>query len=260
MSLLQQAIEQLSQNKIHAAPVSAPAAVRKYLQSNVLADAISVKASIHYTSLSGKKKQRDVIIRRLLKSGRHLFMEALCVAINQPRLIKVDQISRIEDSVSQRVYTDPFAFIEQCLKIELPPDIAGSDSQPLDDELFTAIRLARAEITALMFFSRADHDVADGEVDVVIDYVHQRCQHLTFKDEDLRKYLMALAPDPDSFNTAIRQIVKREDWILQMFIEHMIALITKDMKITPEESELAQQVISLAENEGYKIEYEKRAE
>ena len=260
MSLLQQAIEQLSQNKIYDVPASAPAAVRKHLQGNVLADAISVKASIHYTSLSGEKKQRDVIIRRLLKSGRHLFIEALCLAINQPRLIKVDQISRIEDAVSQRVYTDPFAFIEQCLKIDLGPEIKGETPVSLDDELFTAIRLARAEITALMFFARADHELAKEEVDVVIEYVHKRCQHLTFKDEDLRKYLMTLAPDPDSFNTAIRQIVKREDWIVQMFIEHMIGLITKDLKITPEESELAQQVLALAENEGYKIEYEKRAE
>ena len=260
MSLLQQAIDQLAQNKIYAVPAKAPSAVRKHLNGNIVADAISVKAHIHYTSLSGNEQNREVIIRRLLKSGRHLFIEALCVAIKEPRLIKVDQISKIEDSATRRIYTDPFAFIEQCLKIDVGTDLPIRNEVSLNDELTTAMRLARAEITALMFFARADRQLLPEEVDVVIQYVHNRCQHLTFKDSDLKKYLTTLAPDPDSFNAAIRQIIKKEAWILQMFIEYMMRLIAKDLKITPEESELAQQVIALAENEGYKIEYEKRAE
>lgn len=260
MSLLQQAIDQLSQNKAYAIPASAPPIVRKHLSGNIIADAISVKAEIQYTSLSGKDKQREVIIRRLLRSGSHLFMDALCVEINEPRLIKVDQISRIEDKGTHRVYTDPLVFIEQRLKIRLESATQPTAAESLNDELMTAIHLARAEITALMFFARADRKLLPEEVDTVIDYVHHRCQHLTFQDKDLRSYLMGLTPDPASFNAAIHAIVKQDSWILQMFIESMMSLIAKDLTITPEESELAQQVIALAEKEGYEIEYEKRPE
>ena len=269
MSALQQAIEQLSQNKTYSIPASAPANVRKHLGGNIVADAISVHASIHYTSLSGKDQQREVIIRRLLKSGPHLFMEAFCPIIKEPRLIKVDQIITIEDLVSHYVDNDPIHFIEHRLGISLSPEQPQSPTPAeqtqqekdfeLNGELFTAMRLTRAEMTALMFFARADRELLPEEVDVVIDYVHRRCPHLTFKDADLKNYLVTLAPDPESFNAAIHQIVQKEPWVLQMFIENMMALIARDQKIAPEESELAQQVIALVEKQGFEIEYEKRS-
>ena len=267
MSVLQQAIDQLAQNKSYSIPASAPTNVRKHLGGNVVADAMAVHALVHYTSLSGKDQQREVIIRRLLKSGPHLFMEAFCPSIKEPRLIKVDQIISIEDVVSHYVDNDPFHFIEYRLGISLaPPEQPQQQIQPseqekdfaLNGELFTAMRLTRAEMTALMFFARADRELLPEEVDVVIDYVHRRCPHLTFKDADLRNYLMTLVPDPDSFNVAIHQIVQKEPWILQMFIENMMTLIARDQKIAPEESELAQQVIAQVEKQGFEIEYEKR--
>lgn len=268
MSALQQAIEQLTQNKVPSIPTSAPANVRKHLGGNIVADAISVHASVHYTSLSGKDQQREVIIRRLLRSGSHLFMEAFCPIINEPRLIKVDQIISIEDIAAHYVDNDPIHFIEHRLGISLSPAQTQPLEQPqpspqekefeMNGELFTAMRLTRAEMTALMFFARADRELLPEEVDVVIDYVHRRCPHLTFKDADLKNYLVTLVPDPESFNIAIRQIVQKEPWILQMFIENMMTLIARDQKITPEESELAQQVIALVEKQGFEIEYEKR--
>lgn len=261
MSVLQQAINQLSQNQLYTLPESAPENVREHLKGDVLEDAVSVRARVHYTSLSGKEQNREVIIRRLIKSGRFFFLEAFCTEINEARLIKVDQILSIEDLASRRVYDDPVVFIQKRLGMEMPELPARSQQKedvPLDDELLTAMRLTRAEMTALMFFARADRELSSQEVDTIIRYVHQRCLHLSFKDSGLRDYLMTLAPDPESFNAAIHQIVTKEAWILQMFIEYMMRLIARDGKITKEESQLAQKVISLAEDQGYEIEYEKR--
>ena len=68
--------------KAHQQPVTNPE-VQKHLQSkNVLASGISVLAEVDYTSLSGNAQHRDVVIRRVMKSGKDIFIDAFCLGIS----------------------------------------------------------------------------------------------------------------------------------------------------------------------------------
>lgn len=252
--------------KAHQQPVVTPE-VQKHLQSkNVLAAGISVLAEVDYTSLSGKAQHRDVVIRRVMKSGKDIFIDAFCLSIKAPRLIKVASIQKIKDKKSEQEFTNPAEFFENILGIDMVEQPQkgfdlNSIQTPLQasasskGELKTAIARTRNEITALMFISGVDGSRDHVEFEQIAQYVHRRCPDLVFKDEDLYQYLNMLYPDQESFYQSMERILGNEGWVVKLFLEHMIHLISSDGKIDEKERIFLAEVMTILKNEGFVIKF-----
>ena len=252
--------------KAHQQPVANPE-VRKHLQSkNVLASGISVLAEVDYTSLSGNAQHRDVVIRRVMKSGKDIFIDAFCLGIKAPRLIKMASIQKIKDKKSGQEFTNPAEFFENVLGVDMAEkpqkgfDL-NSIQTPLQasnssrGELKTAIARTRNEITALMFISGVDGNRDHIEFEQIAQYVHRRCPDLVFKDEDLYQYLNMLYPDQESFYQSMERILGNEGWVVKLFLEHMIHLISSDGKIDEKERIFLAEVMTILKNEGFVIKF-----
>ncbi len=252
--------------KAHQQPVANPE-VQKHLQSkNILASGISVLAEVDYTSLSGNAQHRDVIIRRVMKSGKDVFIDAFCLGIKAPRLIKMASIQKIKDKKSGQEFTNPADFFEDVLGVDMEekpskgfdlnsiqtPLQASSSSR---GELKTAIARTRNEITALMFISGVDGNRDHVEFEQIAQYVHRRCPDLAFKDEDLYQYLNMLYPDQESFYQSMERILGNEGWVVKLFLEHMIHLISCDGKIDEKERIFLAEVMTILKNEGFVIKF-----
>ncbi len=246
--------------KNRSQPIKNPE-VRKHLQSkNILASGISILVEVDYTSLSGKSQLRDIIIRRVIKSGKDFFIDAFCLAIQAPRLIKIDSIKRIKNKKTNQEYMSPKAFFEEVLGIEFNKDqtlnnIHSSLQTAPQGELKTAINRSRSEITALMFISGIDGSREHAEFEQIAQYVHRRCPDLVFKDEDLYRYLNILYPDRESFYQSMESILRKDAWIIKLFLEHMIHLITSDGKIDTKERVFLAEIITILKNEGFIINF-----
>lgn len=252
--------------KAHQQPVANPE-VRKHLQSkNVLASGISVLAEVDYTSLSGNAQHRDVVIRRVMKSGKDIFIDAFCLGIKAPRLIKMASIQKIKDKKSGQEFTNSAKFFEDILGVDMvekpqkgfdlnsiqTPLQASNSSR---GELKTAIARTRNEITALMFIAGVDGNREHVEFEQIAQYVHRRCPDLVFKDEDLYQYLNMLYPDQESFYQSMERILGSEGWVVKLFLEHMIHLISSDEKIDEKERIFLAEVMTILKNEGFVIKF-----
>lgn len=253
--------------KEHSTPVANPE-IQKHLKSkNILASGISVLAEVDYTSLSGKKQHRDIVIRRVIRSGKDIFMDAFCLEIKAPRLIKISNIQKIKDKKSSKEYDNPFDFLENQLGIELEEKKSSSSfdlnsiQSPLQasssskGELKTAIARTRNEITALMFIAGVDGKRQQEEFSQIAQYVHRRCPDLVFKDEDLYQYLMMLYPDQESFYQSMERILGNEGWVVKLFLEHLIHLISSDGTIDEKERIFLAEIMTILKNEGFLIKF-----
>lgn len=254
--------------KAHQQPVANPE-VQKHLQSkNVLASGISVLAEVDYTSLSGNAQHRDIVIRRVMKSGQDIFIDAFCLGIKAPRLIKMASIQKIKDKKSGQEFTNPADFFENVLGVDVNEKAAGAPRFDLNSiqtplqassaskgELKTAIARTRNEITALMFIAGVDGNRDHVEFEQIAQYVHRRCPDLVFKDEDLYQYLNMLYPDQESFYQSMERILGNEGWVVKLFLEHMIHLISSDGKIDEKERIFLAEVMTILKNEGFVIKF-----
>ena len=69
---------------------------------------IAVKACISYESISSNVKKREFLIRRIIKNKSDYFIDGIALDIKAPRIIKVNQISCIEDLSTNMLYSDPY--------------------------------------------------------------------------------------------------------------------------------------------------------
>lgn len=243
---------------------SKPKEVEKHLQSkNVLASGISVGVEIEYTSLSGNHQDRNVIIRRVIKSGNELFLDAFCQEIKAPRLIKVSAISRIVDKKSNETFSDAELFLEDILGIDLgyrpttlSPTTAGKAlPSGMAGEMKTAIDRTRNELTALLFVSGMDGVRDQKELNQIADYVHRRCPDLTFDNDELFRYLRLIYPDSESFYYSLERILGQDGWIVKLFLEHLMKLIAADGVIHDKEKLFLAEFLRVLEGEGFDVEF-----
>ncbi len=247
-------------------PVSNPE-VQKHLNSkNVLASGVSVLAEVDYTSLSGNPQHRDIVIRRVMKSGQEIFIDAFCLGIKAPRLIKMSAVQKIKDKKNDKEYDNPADFFADVLGIDLDEKTApafdlNAIQSPLQaktastGELKTAISRTRNEITVLMFIAGVDGNRDHVEFKQIAEYVHRRCPDLNFKDEDLYRYLNLLYPDRESFYQSMERILGKEGWVVKLSLEHMIHLINSDGKIDEKERFFLAEVMTVLKNEGFVIKF-----
>lgn len=238
---------------------------------NLLAGGISVKVKMKYVSLSGDPKDRPVVIRRVFKNGSHVFIDALCLDINAPRLIKLENIKQITDVASENVYVNVPQFFEQVLGIDLS-DVPLSQQKPAmpqskeamprsstltgsGSEMKTAIDRARYEITALLYISGIDGDRDERELQKVVEYVHKRCPDLSFTDEALMQYLKMNYPDTQSFYYALERILGKEGWVVKMFLEKLMELIVADGKTDEKEKLFLADFLAILQDEGFELNF-----
>lgn len=234
---------------------------------HVLADGVSVQVGLIYTSLSGNLQKRDIIIRRVLKSKQDFFIDAFCLGIQAPRLIKIDSIREITDKKSGQKYTQPRIFFSNVLGVdfdeEKPQSYCCAKDVPVAPlsttkglgELKTAIQRTRNELTALVFVSGVDGHKDVSECQQIVQYVHKRCPDLSFPDESLCNYLNLIQPDLISFHQSMQRIVVQEGWVVKLFLEEMIHMITSDGHIDEKERLFLAEIMTILKQEGFVIKF-----
>lgn len=242
-----------------AAPITNPKVIQGLQSKTEVASAISVKVRVAYTSLSDNAKDRDVILRRVIKGRSGTFLDVLVIELNEPRLIKLQNISSIYDYESGKTFSDPVMFLDNVLgvSVQSKPDDAAKPKPKsmLDGELKSAIALSRHELTALVFVCAIDGDRDEREYKEIANYLHARTPHLSFRDLDLYAYLDKLYPDEGSFFQALEAILGKESWVIGLFLETMIHLIRSDGKVDPKEKEFLGTIFTVLGLEGYKVQY-----
>ena len=232
---------------------------KKQVQSkNLIAGGISVNVLMKYTSLSGEEKERNVVIRRVFKCGRGYLVDVLCLDLNVPRLIKMQNISKIIDPRTNNSY-DYKTFFRDILGLNIDYHTAtektNTKSSLKDGELKTAIDMTRHEITALLFMSGVDGDRDERELKKIVEYVHARCPNLTFDDEGLMRYLRMNYPDTQSFYFSLERIIGNEGWIVKKFLEKMMALVVADGRIDEKEKLFLADFLRVLEEEGFELKF-----
>ena len=219
---------------------------RKQLQpKNLLVGGVSSEVRLKYNSLSGELKERDVVIRRVFKNKTEILVDAFCIDINAPRIIKMRNILQLIDIQTKTLYTKPELFFDEVLGIDISekkplketqaqvqtqPSQYAFNSSLKNGEFKTALDMTRHEITALLFVAGLDGNKDIRELQKVVEYVHKRCPNLTFDDAQLLHYLQINYPDTQSFYFSLERILGKEGWVVKMFLEKLLELVVADGK------------------------------
>ena len=227
-----------------------PEIIQETLTSSIeIHSGISVKATITYESLSSNLKKRDFLIRRIIKNKEEYFIDGVALDINAPRLIRVSQISCITDISSEKMYSDPYVFLQNVL------GIAVEDSylpEPMSD-FAKAIKETSHEITVLMYLVGVDGALASKERQCVLKHVRSRVPYLAYDDVQMNDYLISLAPDSDSFSTAFHHVLRKGKEVVQPLIQSILNVITADGEIHEQEKAFLARVIDWLKQDGYQI-------
>lgn len=231
-------------------PAAIPNVVRETLQkSNESTSGVSIKAIISYESLSGHIKNREFLIRRIIKNKDEYFIDGLALDIDAPRLIRVSQISYIMDPVSEYTYSDPYQFIQNVLGVDVEDYYLP---EPMSD-FAKAIKEVGNEITVLMYLVAIDGVRRPEERERVLAYVKRRIPYLKYDETQMNDYLISLAPDDDSFSMAFHRVLKKGKLVIQPMLETVLDIIMADGVIHTKEKAFLARLIDLLRQDGYEI-------
>ncbi len=210
---------------------------------------LSVLASINYQSLSGNHKDRDFLIRRVIRNKNDLYLDGMAMDIRAPRLIKVSHISRIHDLGSGRVYDNPFRFVQERLGVSVADEVLPEKMS----EFGKAIERTGNEMTVLMYLVAIDGVRRPDERKKVFDYIKKRTEDLHYDDSELNDYLISLAPDDESFSMALQRLLTKDKSVVQEVVETMLAVILADGKVHDKERAFLARIIDLLRADGYEF-------
>lgn len=213
---------------------------------------ISVLVSMSYTSMTGNYKDRDVLIRRIVKSKGEYFIDGLAMDIKLPRLIKVSNIQQIRDVGTGHIYTNPAEFVERRLGVPLPNG-ERSCSSSLSD-FCRVIERAGAAMTVLMFLSGVDGIRSPAERSKIVEHVRSRTKDLKYSDSELNEYLVSLSPDLESFKLALQKVLSKDKTVVQSVVQAVLSVITADGLISDKERAFMARLMSILEQEGFELE------
>jgi len=249
---LHEAIALLNKGR-HLATVETPpppANVKGIMDGSKEANAgISLLVSIKYRSLSGNLKDRDILIRRVIRNKTDFYLDGVAMDIRAPRLIKASQILEVRDITTGRVYQNPMDFIENRLGIP----VAHPEEKKAQNDFAKVIERTAQEMTVLMYLVAIDGQRDKREREIVFNYIKSRTSDLIYSDEDLNDYLISLAPDTDSFSVALGHVLQKEKAVVQKFIEAVLDVIMVDGKIDPRERSFLVRLMDVLEKDGYEI-------
>ena len=137
---VQNAVSLLGLNQQSIPESTPPVSIQKIEKSSTERQSgISLLVAMDYTSLSGHEKNRDVLIRRVIQSKQEWYLDVVVMDKRMPRLIKVANIHKIQDITGGHIYTNPYAFIQNRLGIDIGKKEV-SDALPLVEKYFHVIQ------------------------------------------------------------------------------------------------------------------------
>ncbi len=210
---------------------------------------ISVKATIEYESMSSNLKKREFLIRRIIRNKEEYFIDGIALDIKAPRLIRVSQISCITDSVSGKMYSDAYLFLQNVLGIQIEDVYIP---EPMSD-FAKAIKETGHEITVLMYLIALDGTRASKERQCVLKHIRSRVPYLTYDDVQMNDYLISLAPDSDSFSTAFHYVLKKGKLVVEPLFQSILNVITADKVVHEKEKAFLARIIDWLKQDGYQI-------
>lgn len=231
-------------------PVSAPQIIQKTIQNSVeFQSGISVKVTINYESISGNLKNRDFIIRRVIKHNGEYFVDGLALDVQSPRLVRVNKISHITDSATHIVYSDPFRFIQNVLGVHIEDEFLPEEMS----DFAKAIKETSNEITVLMYLVALDGIRDAKERFCVLQYIRSRVPYLNYDETQMNDYLISLAPDDDSFSMALARVIKKGKLVIEPLLQVVLDIITADGVVHEKEKAFLARLIDFLKQDGYEI-------
>ena len=210
---------------------------------------IAVKACISYESISSNVKKREFLIRRVIKNKSDYFIDGIALDIKAPRIIKVNQISCIEDLSTNMLYSDPYIYLQNVLGIEIEESYLP---EPMSD-FAKAINETGAEATVLMYLVSIDNKRTAKERLAVLKYLRSRLPHLDYTDEQMNDYIISLAPDDESFSMAFHRCLKKGKLVIEPLIQAVLNVITADGVVHEKERAFLAKLIDWLKQDGYEI-------
>ncbi|MGN1063597.1 MAG: TerB family tellurite resistance protein [Alphaproteobacteria bacterium] len=220
-------------------------------KGNEHAAGYAVLAGISYKSISGNFKNRDFLIRRVVKTKTDMYIDGMAMDIRAPRLIKVSSVSQIRDVGSGRFYDNPYKFLQDRLGINVSNDILP---EPMNG-FSQAIERLHNEITVLMYVVALDGIREKTERRTVADFVRSHTTDLKYSDQELDEYLISVAPDSQSAGVAFQHILAKDKESIQVFIEALIGVIMADGKVAEKERVFLAKVMSLLQSQGFQFNF-----
>lgn len=238
--------ERIAPADISQAPVVVQEALTKADEHRA---GVSVMTSIGYESVSGNIKNRDFLIRRVIQNKGDYFLDGVAMDIKAPRLVKVAQISYIQDKVSGQTYSNPYKFLQDILGVEVDDSLLP-DSMT---DFAKAIKETGNEITVLMYLVAIDGVRNAVEREKVLAYIRKRVPYLTYDETKMNDYLISLAPDDDSFSMALSRVLKKGIVVIQPLMETILEIITVDGQVHVKERAFLARLIDLLKQDGYEF-------
>ena len=207
-----------------------------------------------YQALSGETKTKDVIIRRVVRSGKENYLDVFTLDDRCPRLIRASSVTSVMDAKTSEVYS-PEEFFQDFLGVKVENDVMASSMN--GGEMKTAIEMTRHEITALLYVSGIDNNRDERELKKIVDYVHRRCPNLSFRDDSLMRYLRLFVPDTESFYLSLERILGKDGWVVKMFLDYLMELVMADGQADEREKIFLADFLGILNEEGFDIEFPK---
>jgi len=222
---------------------------------DVVSTGISIAIRLKYQTSSGQTVTKDVIIRRVVRSGKENYLDVITLNDRVPRLIRVSSVSSVADPKASKIYDSPAEFFQNFLGLDVANKTMASSMK--DGEMKTAIDMTRHEITALLYVSGVDGNRDERELKKIVQYVHRRCPNLSFNDEALMRYLRLVVPDTESFYLSLERILGKDGWVVKMFLDHLMELIMADGHADEREKIFLADFLGILNEEGFDIEFPK---
>lgn len=149
--------------------------------------------------------------------------------------------------------------------LEMIAHLTGEDVQTLDkpkeaapskitdDKLQKAIAETHDELIALAFIANLDGKRHPLEEREIARYVYRRLPLVRFDYHAFVDYLKTLSPQSDDFYAALNNIFGKDGWVVKVFLEQMIHLITADGKIDDRERVFLAEFLTLLKQEGFVV-------
>lgn len=221
---------------------------------------LGVNFFLDYEGADGARSTREIIVRKVERSGGVLRVGAVCLLRQTTRVFRVDRMRMLVHGRTGEVIDDITGFFS---KIAPPEAEAGARPAPatpqapapspppstprLDRAQRDALRAqVRPAAIALMYLARADHDLADAEIAVIADLIEDARAHLglpeTAADAHLLQEMTALLPTANLLTRALRALPDTD------FPKDLPARLTRmvraDGRAAPEELEAFREIVS----------------
>ena len=225
---------------------------------------LGVNFFLDYEGADGARSTREIIVRKVERSGGVLRVGAVCLLRKTTRAFRVDRMRMLVHGRTGEVIDDIAGFFgkiappetEADRPVDMPPHrrLAPDRSRPLRPpparldgaDRHTLRAQVRPAAIALMYLARADHDLADAEIAVIADLIEDARAHLglpeTAADAHLLQEMTALLPTANLLTRALRTLVGAD------FPKDLPARLTRmeraDGRAAPEELAAFREIVS----------------